>query len=362
MPPPIASLLAPFNARERDQGRNQTASSDSQKGQPMTQKDKTQLLRLVYVDKKIREGMHTGNLANCSSMAAEYEVSTKSILRDIDYLKNQCDAPIEYDPGKKGYYYTEQTYKMPAINISASDLFAIAIAQKALQQHENTPIYDKLVNVFERIEESLPDKVTIHPGWIDNRITMIQHQKTTIQARTWSTIAEALQQNMTLAMRYQKPQDPQPSSRLVDPYHLVNYQGEWYLIGRCHLREKILTFAVSRIEHAAATSSTFAGPVNFDHNQYSATQFGIFAGTDRHQVDIFFDKDHAPYILEREWHPSQEITSNADGTLVLSMTTSHLFEVKQWILSWGAGATVISPESLRNEVRDELKRSFEQYG
>ena len=68
----------------------------------MIQKDKTQLLRLVFIDKKIREGMRFGNYANCSSMADEYEVSTKSIMRDIDYLKNQCDAPIEYDPSKKG--------------------------------------------------------------------------------------------------------------------------------------------------------------------------------------------------------------------------------------------------------------------
>jgi len=305
--------------------------------------------------------MRAGNYANCSSMAEEYEVSTKSILRDIDYLKNQCDAPIEYNPSKKGYYYTEETYKMPAINISASDLFAIAIAQKALQQHENTPIYDKLVTVFERIEESLPDKVSIHPGWIDNRISIIQHQKTTIHAQTWSTISDALQRNKTMSMRYQKPHAPQASNRLVDPYHMVNYQGEWYLIGYCHLREKILTFAVSRIEHAALTSKTFDEPSDFDHNQYSVSRFGIFSGAEQYQVEILFDKNHAPYILEREWHPSQKITMKNDGSLVLSMTTNHLFNVKQWVLSWGAGAKVMSPVPLRNDIRDEIKRSLKHY-
>ena len=327
----------------------------------MIQKDKTQLLRLVFIDKKIREGMRFGSFANCSSMAEEYEVSTKSILRDIDYLKNQCDAPIEYNPSKKGYYYTEETYKMPAINISASDLFAIAIAQKALQQHEDTPIYDKLVNVFERIEDSLPDKVSIHPGWVDNRISIIQHQKTTIHTQTWSTIADALQQNKTLSMRYRKPQDSQANNRRVDPYHLVNYQGEWYLIGYCHLRERILTFAVSRIECATITSDTFNEPSDFDHNQYSATRFGIFSSEESYHIEVFFDRKHAPYILERQWHPSQEISINDDGSLVLSMTTSHLFAVKQWILSWGTGAKVIKPETLRAEIRDELKQSLAQY-
>ena len=79
-----------------------------------SQRDKTQLLRLVFIDRKIREGMRSGIYANCSSMAKEYEVSSKSIMRDIDYLKNQRDAPIEYDPQKRGYYYTEDNFKLPA--------------------------------------------------------------------------------------------------------------------------------------------------------------------------------------------------------------------------------------------------------
>ena len=327
----------------------------------MIQKDKTQLLRLIFVDKKIRQGMRFGNYANCSSMANEYEVSTKSILRDIDYLKNQCDAPIEYDPRKKGYFYTEESYSMPAINITASDLFAIAIAQKALQQHEDTPVYDKLVNVFKRIEESLPEKVSIHPGWIDNRISIIQHQKTTIHAQTWSCIADALQQNKTIAIRYHKPQAPTAQNRHVDPYHLVNYQGEWYLIGFCHLRKKTLTFAVSRIEQATITNKTFDEPIDFDYGQQTASGFGIFSGKDRHHIEIYFAKKQAPYIQERLWHPSQEISTNNDGSIVLSMTTSHLFDVKQWILSWGSGARVIKPETLRDEIRRELKGCLDQY-
>ena len=114
----------------------------------MIQKDKTQLLRLIFIDKKIREGMRSGIYENCHSMAKEYEVSSKSILRDIDYLKHQCEAPIEYDSSKKGYFYTEENFKMPAININASDLFAICIAEKVLKQHQDTPVYQKLFSVF----------------------------------------------------------------------------------------------------------------------------------------------------------------------------------------------------------------------
>ena len=83
-------------------------------------RNKVQLQRLIFIDRAIKEGMRKGELANCSSMGAEYEVSSKSISRDIDYLKHQMDAPIEYDQKKHGYLYTEDTYKLPAISISES--------------------------------------------------------------------------------------------------------------------------------------------------------------------------------------------------------------------------------------------------
>ena len=94
-------------------------------------KNKVQLLRLVFIDQKIREGMQTGKLANCSGMSREYEVSPKTIMRDIDYLKYQRDAPIEYDSSRKGYFYTEENFSLPALTLNESDLFAICIAQNA---------------------------------------------------------------------------------------------------------------------------------------------------------------------------------------------------------------------------------------
>lgn len=326
----------------------------------MIQKDKTQLLRMVYIDQKIREGMRCGRYANCQTMAREYEVSTKSIQRDIDYLKYQCEAPIEYDSSKKGYYYTESNFKMPAVQINASDLFAISIAEKVLKQHEDTPIYQKLLSVFKRIEESLPEKVSIHPSWIDNRISIIQQQKTTIIPEIWSSVADALQRNHTLAISYRKPGATHAKKRDVEPYHLVNFQGEWYLVGFCHLRKKILTFSISRIQSAQATNHAFSVPASFDFAETS-TRFGIFTGDETYRVRIHFSPHHADYVREREWHPSQKITQQKDGSLIFALTASHLFEIRQWVLSWGAGVTVLEPQELVDQVKNELAAALRHY-
>ena len=68
-------------------------------------KYKPQHSRLLFIDRKIREGRHP----NCSSMAEEWEVSRKTIQRDLDYMRYQLDAPLEYSAKHRGYFYTEET-------------------------------------------------------------------------------------------------------------------------------------------------------------------------------------------------------------------------------------------------------------
>lgn len=305
--------------------------------------------------------MRLGTLANCSTIAKEYEVCPKSIQRDIEYLKDHRDAPIEYDRKRHGYYYTEENYALPGLEMKESELFAICVAQKVLAQHRNTPVYGHLVKVFEKIEEALPEKVSVHPFWVDSRFSAILDAHTSIDPSVWAVIADGLQGGCRIRIHYCKPGGDSAKSREVDPYHVVSYQGEWYLVGYCHLREKILTFAVSRIEKARVLSAHFQMPEDFDFTESAQKRFGIFEGEGEYAVKVQFDKVHAPFIRERIWHPSQRIAENSDGSIVFTMTTRHLLEVKRWILSWGKGAKVLAPKELIREVREELDGAAKEY-
>jgi len=320
-----------------------------------------QLQRLLFIDRMLREGMHSGRLANCASIAAAYEVSTKSIMRDLDYLKNQGGAPIEYVPQRHGFRYTEESYQLPALQISESDLFAISLARKTLRQYENTPLYHKLARVFKKIEESLPERVSVDPAWVDERMSVVPESRTAIIPAVWEGVAEGLRRGLRLEIHYLKPGADSAEPRLVDPYHTVSFQGEWYLIGHCHRRREIRTFAVSRIRATRSTAQTFAIPADFSFTGYCGHQFGIFQRDRDYQVQLLFSPHHRPYVEEREWHREQQLERRADGTLLLSFTTGHLFEVKRWVLSWGSGVKVLAPPELAENLREELRQAWQAY-
>ena len=320
-------------------------------------KFKPQYRRLLFVDRKLREGGYP----NCTTLADEWEVSVKTIQRDLEYLKYELDAPVEYDPARRGFRYSEAQFSLPAINISESDLFAVCIAQNALRQFRDTPVHKTLASIFAKIRGSLPDKTSAQPAWLDERILLFPEPSTRITPDVWERIAQAIRDNKRLLIRHVAPGQKNSTERKVDPYYLVNYKGEWYLSSYCHTREAIRTFAVSRIRKADILPETFTMPRRLDKDAMFGDQFGIIWKDKFHKVRIRFSPDVAPYIRERQWHPTQTIRDRRDGGLILEFTTNHLNEVKDWVLSWGAGATALSPASLVEKVRSSLQAALRGY-
>jgi predicted DNA-binding transcriptional regulator YafY len=319
--------------------------------------NKPQYARLLFIDEKIRSGSYP----NASSISKEYEISNRTINRDIEYMRDSLGAPIEYDSTHKGFYYTEDHFFLPAIDIKESDFFAICITEQALKQYENTPLYDKLSGIFNKLKEYLPDNIRVNTTWIDTQFSFMHESFTTIDPQIWEIASRGLRQRNQLKIIHQKAGYSDAIERIVDPYHIVNYRGEWYLIGYCHLKKSVLRFAVSRIHEASVLETKYKIPSDFNFNSFIGSSFGIMTEDTEHIIKIQFRKELAPYIIERQWHPSQVIKQNEDGSIILSFTTNSLFEVKRWILSWGSGAKVIEPEILIKQVTYDIHGMLDSY-
>jgi len=319
-------------------------------------KYKPQHSRLLFIDRKIREGRHP----NCSSLAQEWEVSRKTIQRDLDYMRYQLDAPLEYSAKHRGYVYTEEQYKLPAMDIRESDLFGIYLADKLLVQYEGTPIFDSLCSVFAKIEQSLPDKISLDFASDQGKFTVLAPFSTTIDPTVWEIVIDALRSSQQVEVQYKTP-GKEPIIRRIDPYHGVRYEGDWYIVGHCHLRDEIRTFSLSRIVGAKKTDKLFQIPRDFDFQKLSGSHFGVHWSDGETEVKIRFNKKVVDYVKERIWHPSQEVVDCDNGDVILSLTVNHLLELKRWILSWGDAALVLEPDSFAQNIRETLHKAAHFY-
>jgi len=152
------------------------------------------------------------------------------------------------------------------------------------------------------------------------------------------------------------------NQRIVHPYHLTNIRGEWHLIAYDRLRQDVRQFALPRIRRwRVLTGEHFAIDPHFSLTNYFGQSFLFEHGGEPAEVVIHFDPYQARYIRERQWHPSQQIEEQPDGSLILHLTVAALGEVQRWIMGYGSHARVLAPVALAQAIATELRAALAKY-
>ena len=311
--------------------------------------------RVFYIDQQIREQKYP----NCTTVANAWEVNRRTIQDDIDYMRYQLGAPLEFDKKKNGYYYSEENYYLPNYFLTQSELFALMVFEKILKQYKNTPYYDELSRIFKKAMDYLPD--THLPEDTHTPFTFEQRPSLPVEKQKLKLLQEAATKKLKVHITHYSPQKNETTCRLVDPYYIVNHHGNWYLIAHCHLRKDERTFAVGRISEIKITDSKFKKRKNFSLRRYRAESFDLERGKECYQVKLKFSPYQARWIREREWHPSQKIEETGDGHLILAMKVKGLNDLKRWVLYHGAEVEVIEPPILRELVQLEIEKMRKIY-
>ena len=310
---------------------------------------------------RIHQAIQSGAYPNARSLALDLEVSSKSIQRDIEFMRDRFELPIEYDATRYGYYYTEEVSAFPTFQISEGELFALLVAEKALQQYRGTSFEKPLVSAFRKMAESLPDTVSLHLSDWDEAISFRTSAMPILDLESFDRLAKATAQRKQIEIQYRKPGSKTAEPRTVDPYHLANINGEWFLFAYDHLRKDLRTFAPTRIQSIEFTGRTFQRTEKFSLEHRLRNSFGIHSGKGEYRVVIRFTSFAADYIREKQWHSTQKLKDLAGGELELSMTLSSLAEVERWILSWGGQARAIEPAELVSSIAKAAGRLAETH-
>lgn len=310
---------------------------------------------------RIHQAIQEGGFPNASRLARVLEVSVKSVQRDLDFMRERLDLPIAYDSQKYGYFYTEEVGAFPSLQITEGELFALLVAEKALQQYRGTNFEKPLVSAFKKMAASLPDTISLQLADWDQAISFRTSAVPLLDLATFDALARATARREQLEIVYRKPGMAAGEPRVVDPYQLANVNGEWFLFAHDHLRRDLRTFAPTRIQSVRPTGKSFSRPKRFSIDHRLRDSFGVLSGRESQEVVVRFNAFAAEFIREKRWHSSQQMKAMKDGGLELQMKLSSLIEVQRWVLSWGGNAVVIKPPELVAMVREEARRVLAAY-
>jgi predicted DNA-binding transcriptional regulator YafY len=309
---------------------------------------------------RLHKKLKAGAFPNCRKLADELEVSSKTIQRDIDFMRDRLGLPIEYDQLHFGFVYTEPVASFPSIEVSEGEIIALFVAQKALEQYRGTPFEKPLKTAFDKITNALPDRIQFASEGVETAISFRGLGASIADLDQFEIISQSVLHSHELAFEYKKLRSAQFEERRVQPYHLGCIENQWYLFAFDLARQQLRTFALPRIRMVRDTRAKFRRPADFSISKHLSASFGVFAGKGRHRIVIRFDAFASQLVRERQWHPSQRIRHLADG-IELTLTLDGIEEIERWILSWGEHATVLEPPALIERMKtiaSELARRY----
>jgi proteasome accessory factor B len=277
-------------------------------------------------------------------------------------MRCRLGAPLHYDDRRHGYSYRDPSYRLPTWSITEGELVALFLAGRVLRQWRGTPYGPALERAFARIEAGLGGVVTIDLAGLASAFSVTTTAEAPFEPATFATLASAVLHRRRLVLDYDSATGGR-SHREVDPYHLAQVDGQWYLVAHCHARDEVRMFAPGRVRGLEETGASFSRPDDFRIEDYLAGSMAVLRGDEgeAYRVRLRFAGAAARYVAERTWHSSQAIEEQPDGSLVLGLELSHLREVERWALSWGSECEVLEPEELRDRVRAELEHSASHY-
>jgi proteasome accessory factor B len=314
---------------------------------------------------RIHELLRKGRYPNCTLLAEELEVSTRTAKRDVDFMKCRLNLPIEYHTGRNGYYYTAPVEHLPAVAITEAEMFALLVAQKAITQYQRTPFHGPLSAAFRKLTGHLDRRLRYSMGGLDDVLSFRPFAPEDTDLKVFELITRALRERRELSFFYRNFGAPKGQRRRAHPYHLACINQLWYLFAFDVNRQALRTFALTRLTEPEVTRHRFASPRNFDLDRHLRGSFQVYAGRGDYQVVLDFDAWAAESIRGRRWHASQTLTKRPRGGLRLEMRLSSLKEVERWVLSWGPHVTVVQPRALAVrllEMAGELRRRYTPSG
>ncbi|MBL7183010.1 MAG: WYL domain-containing protein [Anaerolineae bacterium] len=285
-------------------------------------------------------------------------VTPRTIQRDLNDLE-AAGIPV-WKEEKDGRYGIIKGYYLPPIHFNLYEASALYLAVRLLARYsdEHNPI---IVQALAKLAGAMPEAIAAH---IHHTIRSLAYRT---ENRTFARVLEIIALGWATGRKvriwHQAASSENVHEYLFSPYFLepssVGYAT--YAIGYSSWFENVRTFKLERIRNAQLTEETFEIPEDFDGAELLSSAWGVMFGDEVVEVVLRFSPGVTRRVKESVWHPSQKRDDCDDGGCILRVWVARPLEMKPWIRGWGPDCEVLSPEWLRREIAEEMRRAAEMY-
>lgn len=286
----------------------------------------------------------------------EFKVDRKTIQSDIKKLISSgfsIDVCIE-KMGKKLYYYCGEALDMHEIRI----LLDAVYSAKSITNKERENLIKKIKSLTNKGDSEIYDSKLYISQPVISENTYLKYYL--------DKIHKAIFNHTKLMFKYGN-YDTDKNFNLhhdgdlyiVYPYNLVWSNDFYYLVAYDEKKDKIINYRVDRMRDVELEKKNFQVNEEFDINAYLKSCFNMYPGKVS-TVEIKFETKLINAIIDR-FGKEVNIVRKDDSNFVIRFEAAVNEGLIRWILNWGSDAEVISPQFLKDMLREEISKMSKKY-
>jgi proteasome accessory factor B len=299
-----------------------------------------------------------------SELSRMFGVSRRTLFRDLKEIQDIGIQPL-FSSSRRGYALPPEQF-LPPINLNLQEALGLLLLVHKMRSQIQMPFKHSALLAAMKIESCLPPKVRCY---CENALARIS-AKAGAQAPSPTTpgldnifalLQSAAAQRRKVCINYNSLFDGKAIQCELSPYHLFYNQGAWYVVGLSSAHKAIRTFKLNRIRNAEMSDKPFGNDDSpeFDLAEYLGCAWSMIPEGKMYHVRLRFAPKVANNIAEVQWHKTQKVTRNPDGSATVDFRVDGLGEITWWILGYGDQVEVLSPAELRKTIADTAHRMVE---
>lgn len=242
------------------------------------QRNKCQYHRLLKILELIKEASGVGcrylyqrntcrQLANCRSLAKEFEVSERTIARDIEFMRDMFGAPIEYDRARRGFSLSDDTFVLTACVAPGEEIMALVALEEAVKSAMDDSAGRVLARILDKTCVASAETIAKARTNISGRLSLQRRHQSIVRPQVFLKTVSAMARNRRVALEVDRGGDETVSVK-AEPYHVFQKDGGWFVIACCYYRfgtqMEVEVIPLKDVAEVRLLGVTFVVPKDFD--------------------------------------------------------------------------------------------------
>ena len=331
--------------------------------------NKNALIRYKTIDKCLQNNFRKWTLNDlidaCSDALYEYEgkdtyVSKRTVQLDLQMMRSDklgYNAPIEvYE--RKYYRYADEDYSITNSPLSDQDLAKLSESVAFLKQFQGFSHFRELDGMIQKLEAHVYAQKTNQKSVID--FEKNEHLK---GLEHLDTLYKAVINKQCLKITYKSFKARDENTFNFHPYLLKEFRNRWFVIGCTKVSLPVMNLALDRIISIAPSDVDYQVKPYFNGDVHFKDVIGVTVSQEMEPEEflIYVSNKHAPYVLTKPFHASQQLVERNKHGITISLKVQHNFELEKDLLGLGDGIKVLTPSRLRRNIRARLTNAVDNY-